>query len=54
MIDLHTQEVLEEIRDSINNYLEESEGTDSGLPEEAEDLLVEILDKLAPLLERDI
>lgn len=55
MIDLHIQEVLEEVRDSITEHLEEVELFDDSESRfgSAEDLLQEILDKVSPLIERD-
>lgn len=49
MIDFHTQEVLEEIRDAIEAHLESDDVGNSV----AEDLLQDILDKVCPLLDRD-
>jgi hypothetical protein len=56
MIDLHIQEVLEEVRDAITAHLEEADLIEDA--EErfsaAEEVMQEILDKISPLIERDI
>lgn len=56
MIDLHIQEVLEEVRDSITAHLEDAELIDDAEDRfaAAEEIMQEILDKLSPLIERDV
>jgi hypothetical protein len=53
MIDLHIQEALEEVRDTLSNYMSEAEmfdDTDERLAS-AEEVMQEVLDKITALIE---
>lgn len=54
MIDLHKNEVLQEILDQINEYFEiNDELDDAERYMAAEELLQEILDRISPIVERE-